>query len=144
MKGRKLVSVMAVLLIAGSLLLGGCGDITPTVPQSSTPPTSSLNDNSVKVVYNYNDTDKVQLSDNNIVVKVGQQLIIQPAPGLTADTHFTSSGDNFFGDIMQQQTNQPDNGKLVFLATKPGKGKLTIIPNNNDTARATDLWVTVQ
>ncbi|WP_425058949.1 hypothetical protein [Sporomusa carbonis] len=127
------------------LLIVGCANLTPVEPQPSpTSPSKQTTEKDVKVTYNYNATDKVQLSANNIVLKVGQRLILEPAQGLTKNTRFSSSGEYFFGDIMQQETNQQETGRVIFIAKKPGKGKLQIIPNTNETARAVDLWVTVE
>jgi hypothetical protein len=143
-----------------TLLLGGCTNVNPLTPQqpaapstpSSNPPTlpaptappKSTNDlKDVTVVYKYGDTGKVQLSDNNLSLKVGQRLILQPAPGLTQNTRFTSSGENFFSNVMKQETG-PDTSKAVFTAIAAGKGRLSVIPNTTDIDRATDLWVTVE
>lgn len=148
--------------LSGILLLGGCTNVNPVEPQPNTPaapsapssntpslpaptaptkPTSDMKD--VTVIYKYSDTGKVSLSANNIALKVGQKLILQPAQGLTQNTRFTSSGENFFNDVMKQETG-PDATKAVFTAIAPGKGKLTVIPNTTDLDRATDLWVIVQ
>jgi len=129
------------LLLSGMLLMSGCDQLTPIEP-SPTSPAKQLTD--IVVTYNYNDTDKVQLSNNDIVLKTGQKLVLQPAPGLTESTRFSSSGENFFGDIMKQETDQKETSKVVFTAIKPGRGSLQIIPNGTETDRATDLWVTVQ
>jgi len=155
---KKWIMVFLGLCLSAVLLLGGCTNINPITPQpapttpSSNPPTlpaptappKSTNDmKDVTVIYKYGDTGKVQLSDNNLTLKVGQRLILQPGPGLTQNTRFTSSGENFFSDVMKQETG-PDTTKAVFKAIAPGKGKLTVIPNTTDLDRATDLWVTVQ
>lgn len=145
-----LIQTTLIVLLSGSLFLGGCtNNITPTDPQSpysSTPPTKQANPIAdVTVTYSYGDTGVVQLSDNNLTLKVGQRLALQPAAGLTKSTRFLSSGgENFFGDIMKQDANQQDSTRATFTAINPGKGKLQIIPNNTETDRATDLWVTVQ
>jgi len=145
---KQLLYAITVLLFSGSLLLGGCTNINPLEPQppySTTPPSKPSDQaDEFKVTYNYNATDKVQLSANNITLKVGQKLILEPAPGLTKNTRFTSSGEYFFGDIMQQQGDPKETGKAIFVAIKPGKGKLQIIPNSTEVDRAVDLWVTVQ
>jgi hypothetical protein len=143
---KKIIHATIGLLLFGLLLLSGCDTLKPIQPQPSpTPPTKQLTDmQDVVVTYSYGDTNKVQLSANNIVLKVGQKLVLQPAPGLTKPTRFTSSGENFFGDIMKQETDPKETGKAVFTAIKPGKGKLQIIPNDTEIDRATDLWVTVQ
>jgi len=136
----------AIVLFLLSILLGGCSSLNPINPQTpATPdPGKTTEAKDVIITYNYSDTDKVQLSANNITLKVGQRLILQPAQGLTKNTRFTSSGGpNFFGDYLQQEEQQP-SGKIVFIAKSPGKGKLQIIPNTSDSDRATDLWVTVQ
>jgi hypothetical protein len=136
----------AIGLFLLSILLGGCSSLNPIDPQTpATPdPGKTTEAKDVIITYNYSDTDKVQLSANNITLKVGQRLILQPAQGLTKNTRFTSSGGpNFFGDYLQQEEQQP-SGKIVFVAKNPGKGKLQIIPNTSDSDRATDLWVTVQ
>lgn len=140
------------LLLLGLFLLSGCTNLNPIEPQTPSvnnpppkqtdnPPAQQTND--ITVTYNYNNTDKVQLSANNLVMTVGQRLIIQPAAGLTQNTRFVSTGENFFGDIMRQETTT-DTTKAVFTAVNKGKGKLQIIPNTNETDRAVDLWVTVQ
>lgn len=144
---KQLVRAAVVALFSGVLFLAGCANVNPTNPQTPypAPPAEPAKQASqYKVTYHYNDTDQVQLSANNFVLKVGDKLILQPAPGLTQNTHFTSSGEYFFGDIFKQDTDQKESGQVVFTAIKPGKGKLQIIPNSNDTARAADLWVTVQ
>lgn len=141
----------AITLLSGILLLGGCAtNVNPTTPQQPQPPYTlpptgqPAQPADVKITYNYDDTSKVKLSNNNITLKVGQRLIIEPAPGLTKMTRFTSSGENFFGDIMKQEGDAQARGKAVFTAIKQGKGRLQIIPNTNDLDQATDLWVTVQ
>jgi hypothetical protein len=155
MQNKKWATVSVGLLLVASLLLGGCTNLTPVDPQPSPapapspsptpPPASQLPESKdVIVTYNYGDTDKVQLSANNIVLKIGQRLILQPASGLTKNTHFTSSGEYFFSDVMKPAPTVQDSGQAVFTAIKQGKGKLQIIPNTNETARAVDLWVTVQ
>lgn len=150
---QKWLSIFLGLALTMMLLLGGCTNITPTEPTPAPSPTSPsptspakpvTDVTNVRVTYSYGATDKVQLSNNNLVLKVGQTLILEPVPGLTTNTRFTSSGENFFGNVMKQDTTGQDNTKASFTAIAPGKGKLTIIPNTNDTARATDLWVTVQ
>ncbi|MBP2636876.1 MAG: hypothetical protein H6Q72_2783 [Firmicutes bacterium] len=149
--GKKLIQTAGLLLLISSLLLGGCSDLTPVEPQKPTSPTSPTTPSKqtpdvqeVKVTYNYGATGPVELSANNVSLKVGQKLILQPASGLTGNTRFRSGNDNFFGDVMEQQGDQNDSGQLVFLAKKPGKGKLQIIPNSTEEARAADFWVTVQ
>jgi hypothetical protein len=143
------ISIVALLFLLGGLGLAACSNnITPTNPQqppyTTIPPDQGPSGGNATVVYNYGDTGPVQLSNNNLTLQVGQTLTLQPAPGLTKNTRFTSSGENFFGDIMQQQGDAQASGKAVFKAIKAGKGRLQIIPNTNETDRATDLWVTVQ
>ena len=133
----------AVLLLTGALLLGGCVNQVSTDSPATLPGGSPAPTGGAKVVYNYGDTGPVKLSDNNIVLKVGEKLVLQPAAGLTKNTRFSSSGEYFFADVMKQE-NQPSDGKLVFSAVKPGKGRLQIIPNSTETDRAVDLWVTVE
>lgn len=133
------------LLILATLLLAGCSNLTPLDPTS--PPKTPVEPGGtspITVTYTYGDTDKVQLSANNLVLKVGQKLILKPAPGLNKTTRFSSSGENFWGDIMKQEQTQPDSTTVEFTAIKPGKGRLQIIPNGTQTDRATDLWATVQ
>ncbi|MBC8015413.1 MAG: hypothetical protein H7X79_06680 [Sporomusaceae bacterium] len=146
---KQIVSIVALLLLSSSLFLSGCtNNITPTDPQSprpTTPPTQQLNPmTDFTVTYNYTDTGAVQLSANNLVLKVGQTLSLEPAPGLYKETRFTSSGENFFGDVMKQEVNEKDTVRTIFTAIKPGKGRLQVIPNAVETARAVDLWVTVE
>lgn len=167
---KQLIPIILILLLSGGLLLNGCtNNLTPTDPQSpspsspsnpstpssppnpsnasnlSNPPAQQLNQiTDFTVTYNYGDTGAVQLSANNLMLKVGQTLSLEPAPGLYKGTRFASSGDNLFSNVMKQDVNQPDSGKAVFIAITPGKGRLQIIPNGNETARAVDLWVTVQ
>jgi hypothetical protein len=140
---KRVIQTTVGILLLGILLVSGCETFRPIEPRPTPNPPKQSAQNDFVITYNYGDTDKVQLSANDIVLKVGQKLILQPAPGLTKSTRFSSSGENFFGEIMKQETNQ-DTGKVVFTAIKPGKGKLQIIPNNTETDRATDLWVTVQ
>lgn len=151
---KKLIFLTVSIMVVSSLLLGGCTQTTPLNPQPQQPPTQQPQQpgsnlpgqigQTTTITYNYGDTDKVQLSANNITLKVGDKLILQPAPGLTKTTRFTSSGENFFGDIMKQDAEQPNSGRAEFTAIKAGKGKLQIIPNTTDVDRAVDLWVTVQ
>jgi len=145
----KIVQAVTLLLLVTTLLIGGCtNNMTPVEPQNPTvPPSPAKQTTDVQeynVTYNYGDTGPVQLSANNLVLKIGQKLILQPAPGLTKNTHFTSGNDNFWGDVMQQEGDQSSTGQLVFVAKQAGKGKLQIIPNSTETDRATDLLVTVQ
>jgi hypothetical protein len=159
---KKWIIVVLGLCLSATLLLGGCTNVNPITPQQPAPttpspsapalptptapadPTKPSNDmKDVTVIYNYTDTGKVQLSANNLSLKVGQRLILQPAKGLTKNTRFTSSGENFFSNVMKQETG-PDSTKAVFTAIAPGKGRLSVIPNTTDIDRATDLWVTVQ
>ena len=133
-------------LLTTIVFLGGCSNMNPLNPQTNptTPakPVTEVTD--VIVTYNYNDTDKVQLSDNNLVLNVGQKLVLQPAPGLTKNTRFVSSGENFIGNVMKQETMDNNGTKAIFTAIKPGKGILQVIPNTNDTPRAVDLLITIQ
>lgn len=148
MHAKQLVKPALLLLLLGGILLSACANINPVDPQPSypgVPPGGQTGGGRDYVVtYNYGDSGQVQLSDNNIALSVGQRLVLQPAKGLTKKTRFTSSGEYFFGDIMQQQGDPQADGKAVFAAIKPGKGRLQIIPNTNETNRAVDLWVTVQ
>jgi hypothetical protein len=145
---KKAVGILLGLFLLISFCLAGCTNLQPTEPQSPIPSPSpspgkpTTEPNNYTVTYSYGSTDKVQLSANNLTLKVGQKLTLQPAPDLTTNTRFTSSGENFFGDVMQQDSGQ-NSTKVTFTAIKPGKGKLQIIPNTDDTARATDFWVTV-
>lgn len=144
MLNRKKTSFLAVLMLSGALLLGGCVNLTqtgsPSAPSAPSGPSTGAGE--VKVVYNYNDTDKVQLSANDLVLKVGEKLILQPAAGLTKNTRFKSAGKHFIGDIMKQETGQ--DGRVVFTAVKAGKGQLQVIPDTDKEDRATDLRVTVE
>jgi len=132
------------ILLTTILYVAGCTNLTPVDPQPNPPAKPSTEVTDLKVTYNYNDTDKVQLSANNLVLKVGQKLTLVPAPGLTKNTRFVSSGEYFIGNVMKQETMDKDGTKAVFTAIKPGKGVLQIIPNTNETARAADLSITVQ
>ena len=141
----KALSLLAVMLLSGTLLLGGCVNITPTGSSGSPAPSvPSAGTGVTKVVYNYDDTSKVRLSANNLVLNVGDKLVLQPAAGLTKNTRFRSEGNYFIGGIMKQETDQPNSGQVVFTAVKPGKGQLKVIPDTDKTDRAVDLWVTVQ
>ncbi|QDR82334.1 hypothetical protein [Sporomusa termitida] len=143
----KIIHAVVCLVLVGLLAAGCSNNMTPVDPNGSAPPAAPSPATPVpqehKVTYNYGDTGPIQLSANNLVLTVGQKLILAPAPGLTKNTRFISSGENFFGDIMQQE-GDTGTGQVVFVAKKAGKGKLQIIPNTNETSRATDLWVTVQ
>lgn len=160
---RKLLRCLTIVLCLSlsTFVIGCSNNLTPVEPQSpapapsqpqsptlppqpATPPANQAPAKDVVVTYNYGDTGKVTLSANNLVLKVGQKLILSPAPGLFKSTRFTSSGENFWGDIMQQEPNTQQNGQAIFTAIKAGKGKLQIIPNNTEVERAVDLWVTVQ
>ncbi len=144
----KATSVIAVLLLSATLLLGGCVNLTqtgaPSAGSSSGSTAPSAGSKDMKVVYNYGDTDKVRLSDNNIVLSVGDRLVLQAAPGLYKNTRFKSEGKYFIGGIMKQEPQQPNSGQVVFTAVKPGKGQLQVIPDTDKTDRAVDLWVIVQ
>ncbi|WP_371367245.1 hypothetical protein SRRS_12810 [Sporomusa rhizae] len=147
-KTKNIFILTAILLLSGSILLGGCANnLTPVEPQSPppavTPPAGQPPAKDVVVTYNYKDAEPVQLSANNITLKVGQRIVLSPAPGLTKTTRFTSSGENFWGDIMKSEVDPQESGQAIFSAIKPGKGKLKVIPNSTDTDHATDLWVTV-
>jgi uncharacterized protein YceK len=131
------------LMLAFTLLLGGCSDVRPIDSQTPTAPGAVQGVEAVKVTYNYSDSGAVTLSANNITLKKGQTLIIEPAAGLTKKTRFMSSGENFFNDVMEQVKTE-NNSKLTFVAKAAGKGKLQIIPNYTETDRAIDFWVTVQ
>lgn len=145
---KLLICIIAVLLLSLSALVGGCTNLTPVEPQSPprtvTPPAGQTQGSDFVVTYNYGDTDKVQLSANNLMMKVGQRLILSPAPGLTQTTRFTSSGENFWGDIMKQEAAPPDSVQTIFTAIKAGKGKLLVVPNGTDVNRAVELWATVE
>jgi len=144
----KWIGFLVIVLLSTILLLSGCTNVTPVDPQTSpSTPAKSLTDGAdLKVTYSYNGsgTDKVQLSANNLVLKVGQKLILEPAPGLTTNTRFVSSGEYFFGTVMKQETGDGGGNRVVFTAIKSGKGVLQIIPNTDQTDRAADLSVTVQ
>lgn len=143
---KKKLCVGLVLLLMFCIVLAGCNNmrpVNPQTPQPTTPPKQATDLQDVTITYNYGDTGPVQLSANNPVLKSGQRLILLPAPGLTKNTRFVSSGENFFGDIMEQQSEE-GNGRLIFVAKNPGKGRLQIIPNTDETDRAVDLWVTVE
>lgn len=140
---RSFWCIAAICLVLYTLLLGGCtNNMTPVNPTPGESPTKQYNENEFKVTYNYGDTGKVQLSNNNIVLKVGQKLILEPSPGLTKVTRFSSSGETYIGDILKQEE-QKDNGRVVFSAVKPGKGKVQVIPNTTEVDRSSDLWITV-
>jgi hypothetical protein len=144
MFNKKLCTSLILLLIL-SLILVGCNNLRPINPQTqqpTTPPKQATDMNDITITYNYGDTGPVQLSATDPTLKVGQRLVLQPAPGMSKNTRFVSSGENFFGDIMEQVGDQ-SGGKLIFVAKKPGRGRLQIIPNTNETNRATDLWATV-
>ncbi|SDF08681.1 hypothetical protein [Sporomusa acidovorans] len=142
---KRIALAAGLFFLASSLLFAGCSNLTPVNPQNPPTPSKQLdNTQDYTVTYNYGDTGPVQLSANNFSLKVGQRLILKPAPGLTKNTRFTSGNGNFFGDIMQQEGDQSSTGQLSFRAKQAGKGKLQIIPNGTDTDRATDLWVTVE
>ncbi|MEN6411904.1 MAG: hypothetical protein ABFC84_03940 [Veillonellales bacterium] len=146
---NQLIRILTViLLLSSSFSLSGCANINPIDPQapySGTPTKDTPSGTQDYIVtYNYSDSGPVELSANNIVIKTGQKLVIQPASGFSGNTRFTSAGENFWGDIMQQQGGTAAAGTAIFVAIKPGKGKLSIIPNTNETDRAVDLWATVQ
>ena len=147
-RARKATSIIAVLLLSAALLLGGCVNLTQTGAPSTGPSGGSsgpaTGSRDAKVIYNYTDSGKVQLSANNLVLSVGDRLILQPAPGLTKNTRFKSTGKYFIGDVMKQEEDKPHSGQVVFTAVKPGKGQLQVIPDTDKTDRAVDLWVTVQ
>ncbi|MCX7781580.1 MAG: hypothetical protein N2491_11865 [Negativicutes bacterium] len=146
MRTGKLTGLAVIVLLSGSLLLGGCTNITPldARPGYSLPAGPSAGAAALRVTYNFTGTDPVQLSANNIVLKVGQKLTLKPAPGFTGKVRFSSAGEHFWGDIMKQEANKQDSGQVTFTAQKPGKAKLKIIPNTDDVERAVDLWVTVE
>lgn len=134
-------------LLSTILFLGGCtNNMTPVDPQPypTTPAKPATEGTDTKVTYNYDDTSKVQLSDNNLAIRVGQRLILEPAPGLSKNTRFVSSGEYFIGNVMKQETDDKTSNRVVFTAIKPGKGILQVIPDTDKTDRAVDLVVTVQ
>jgi len=134
------------ILLSIMLLTSGCTSLTPVDPQPSpTPPAKlSTTNTDVIVTYNYNATDPVQVSSNNLSLKVGQRLILEPAPGLSKNTRFSSSGGEYFwGDVMKQENSQSSTGKAIFVAIHTGKGKLQIIPNSTEINRSIDLLVTI-
>jgi hypothetical protein len=135
---------IAVFLLGTVIFTGCANNMTPIDPNSgnNTNPSKQFTDD-VKVTYNYSDTDKVQLSNSNVTLKIGQRLILEPAQGLTQNTRFKSSGDTFIGNILKQEE-QKDGTRVIFTAIKTGKGKIQVIPNTTDDSRAADLWVTVQ
>lgn len=142
--------IVAVLLLSGLLVLGGCSnnplniqppDTSPAPGGSPAKPIVEAKDQ--RVAYSFDNTGKVQLSANNLTLKTGQRLILEPAQGFSGGVRFTSSGENFFGAVMKQETEGQDNGRVIFTAIKPGKGKLQVMPSN-DPNKITDLWVTVQ
>jgi hypothetical protein len=141
---KRLAFAAAVIMLSGTLLLGGCVNMVSTdAPSPSVlTPGQSTGAYDAKITYNLDSTGKLELSANNIVLKAGQTLLLQPGQGFTGSARFTSSGEYFFGDIMKQEQGQ--NGKVIFTAIKTGKGKLQIIPNGTDLEKATDLWVTVE
>ena len=145
MKSIHYKQYLFVLLLMSSLCFYGCANINPIDPQSPstipTPKSEQVGDSIV--TYDYADTGDVQLSANNLTLKVGQRLILEPALGLSKNTRFTSSGEYYFSDIMEQDIDQPNEKRVVFIGKKPGKGKLQIIPNSTEIDRAVDLWVTV-
>ena len=141
---RTTLLALVVLVLAISLTLGGCSDVRPIDSNSPiSSPTTGQSGDLTKITYSYGDSGAVQLSANNITLKVGQKLILQPVSGLTQKTRFMSSGEFFFNDVMEQEKTQPEEGKLIFIAKVPGKGKLQIVPNYTETDRAVDFWVTV-
>ncbi|MBP2625346.1 MAG: hypothetical protein H6Q68_57 [Firmicutes bacterium] len=134
-------------LLSTILFLSGCtNNMTPVDPQPyPTNPAKPVTEGTdIKVTYNYGDTDKVQLSANDLILRVGQRLILEPAPGLSKNTRFVSSGEFFIGNVMKQEIDEKNSNRVVFTAIKAGKGVLQIIPNTNQTDRAVDLVVTVQ
>ncbi|SEP22807.1 hypothetical protein [Propionispora vibrioides] len=142
---------VAIVLLTVLLFAGGCTDINPidqTSPSSPSPtpkpPSQVVTPAEVKVIYKYGDTGPVQLTNANVTLKPGQKLILEPAAGLTKNTRFRSSGDTYIGDIVKQEQEGKDAGRVVFTALKAGKGKLQIIPNSTEENRAADLWITVQ
>ncbi len=145
-RASKASGLLAAVLLSAALLLGGCVSTTPTgSPASpSVPSGPATGAGETKVVYNYGDTGKVRLSANNLVLKVGDKLILQPAAGLTKNTRFKSAGKYFIGDIMKQEADKPNSGQVVFTAVKAGKGQLQVIPDTDKVDRAVDLWVTVE
>ena len=141
--------VFSLTVVVLCLLLSGCANITPTEPEPppippvpTVPPADSASP--MKVSYSYADTGNVQLSANNLTLKLGQQLVLEPAAKMTGRTRFVSSGESYIGDILRQESDQAPTTQVIFTAIKAGKGKLQIIPNMTETERATDLWVTVE
>lgn len=134
-----------ILLCVLCIFTAACTNVTPLTPETpNTAPTPTGQNEGSTVIYNYTDSGPVQLSKNNITLKVGEKLVLQPAAGLTSNTRFTSSGEYFWGNIMEQVSPDSATTNATFTAIKPGKGKLTIIPNGTETDRQADLWATVQ
>ena len=118
--------------------------LTPETQQPASPAKQISDTSDYTVTYTYTDIGKVQLSANNVILKVGQKLILVPALNLTTNTRFTSSGADYIGDFLNQESSDQNSGKVIFTAIKPGKGKLQVVPNTSEVDRAADLWVTVQ
>lgn len=141
---RSLLLLLLIILLC--FVFGGCNlTSTEQSPYSTLPPAGSVDPtDTIKVTYNYGDTGPVQLSSSNITMKVGQKLVLEPAAGVKGRTRFSSSGEGYIGEMLRQESDESPTTKVTFTAVKPGKGKLTIIPNSTETERAADLMITVQ
>lgn len=120
-------------------------ELNPSLNQDISPNNTAPQNKELKVVYTYGDTDVVQLSTSKLTLKVGQALILEPGPTVKRPTRFmTYTDDSYFYNIMDNDTNRSHHNRPVYIAKKPGHGKLQIVPNYSDFNRAADLWVTVE
>lgn len=120
-------------------------ELNPSLNQDIFPNNTAPQNKEIKVVYTYGDTDAVQLSTNKLTLKVGQALLLEPGPTVKKSTRFMAyADDSNFYSIMDNDTTRSHHNRPVYIAKKPGHGKLQIVPNYSDFNRAADLWITVE
>lgn len=123
------------------------------VPQQS-PQTNSSDQ--VTIIYSYGADNFVALSQNNLILRVGQKLVLKRDPNslesLKTSRFMSSAGeDDFYGhfefvESINRTSNQkgaPHDG-AVFIAKKPGPAKLQIVPAYSDWDHAKFLNVTIK
>jgi uncharacterized glyoxalase superfamily protein PhnB len=97
----------------------------------------------ITVTYYYGPDKAVAFTQNNIVLHVGQKLILKRdpnSPESLKSSRFMNSvgGDNFsevcqIGEMINSTSNQrgASNDGVIIIAKNPGKGKLQVVPNGD-------------
>lgn len=114
---------------------------------------SATNDDAVTVTYYYGPNNVVTFTQNNIVLRVGQKLILKRDPTSPENlklTRFMSNGESFAICQLVEMINKEGDQRgakhdgAIFLAKKPGEGKLQVVPNYGDWNNAGYLFATVK